>query len=88
MNENKEEVIPFPAGIDGISAMLVQMAALQAGFRALVLAHPQPDRVRASYDQLAGQLLVSPFFLDNPTHGTLLRSVTEVMFRPAIHLEP
>lgn len=88
MNDNKKELIPYPVGISDLDAITVQVAALQVGFRALLLAHPQPDAVRTSFDQLAGQLLASPFFLDDPRRATLLRSMTEILFRPQIHLEP
>lgn len=87
MKEAENAQIPFPKGMDATVALAVQIAVLQTAFRALLTTHPQKEQVRLVFDQLAGQLLTWPHFLDDPFSAQLLRSMTEALFRPESHLE-
>ncbi|TQL87459.1 hypothetical protein [Delftia sp. HK171] len=66
---------------------VVQMAATLCAVRALILAHPNPEAVRTSYDQLIGQLMATPGIADSPDQMVVLRDMTATLFRPPVQLD-
>lgn len=82
-----ETSIQLPEGIAPLDLVLVQIAAVVIACRSLIVAHPNPAEVRRVYDQLQGQMLATAAYLDDPKNGAVLRSMTEILFRPAAPLE-
>jgi hypothetical protein len=79
-----------PAGsypnIEATEFVAIQVTALSAAVRALIATHPEPDRVRAVFDQLLGQMQANPAYLGHPEKQNLLKSLAELLFRPPIEL--
>ena len=64
----------------------VQMYGLTAAVRALLQSHPEPEKVRALFDQLLGQMLAHPGFLADPDQGVVLRDMTATLFQPSVEI--
>ncbi len=54
--------------------------------RALISTHPEPEKLRTAFDQLIGQMLSHPGFLENPDQGIVLRDMAETLFQPPVVL--
>lgn len=71
----------------GVEAVLANhLYCLTAAVRALIATHPDGDRMRLVFDQLVGQMLAQPGFLDDPDKGVVLRNFAEVLFQPPVEL--
>jgi hypothetical protein len=71
----------------GATAMLaIQMYGLTAAVRALLATHPQPEKARAVFDQLLGQMLAHPGFLVDQDQGIVLRDFAATLFQPSVQL--
>lgn len=68
-------------------ALATQIAAAQCAIRALIAAHPEPEKVRAVYDQLIGQLMATLALAHDPDKNLVLRDLTETLFRPPASLD-
>ena len=65
----------------------LQITSLHAAVKAMLSAHPEPDRVRAIYDQLLGQFIASPAVAGHPDHVIILRDLTSTLFAPPVVLD-
>lgn len=67
--------------------LALQIASLHAAVKAMLATHPEPDRVRAVYDQLLGQFIASPAVAGFPDHALVLRDLTATLFAPPVVLD-
>lgn len=70
-----------------IDALATQIAAAQCAIRAMIATHPEPEKVRAVYDQLVGQLMAIPAIAADSDKMLVLRDLTETLFRPPVVLD-
>lgn len=61
--------------------------ALTAAVRALLATHPEPERVKAVFDLLLGQMLTHQGNLSNPDAGIVLRDFTATLFQPPVEID-
>ena len=66
--------------------LAIQMYGLTAAVRALLAEHPQPEKARAVFDQLLGQMLAHPSFLADKDQGIVLRDFAATLFQPPVKL--
>lgn len=54
--------------------------------RALLATHPEPEKVRAVFDQLLGQMLAHHVSLDDSDRGIVLRDYAATLFQPPVEI--
>ena len=59
---------------------------LTAAVRALIAAHPEPEKFQVAFEQLIGQMLAHPGFLSNPDQGVVLRDFAATLLQPPVEL--
>ena len=78
------------ARLDTVVVLSIQITGLAAAVRAILATHPEPDRVRAVFDQLfdqwLGQMLAHPGFLAEQDKGVVLRDFAASLFQPPVVL--
>jgi hypothetical protein len=71
--------------MDATTFLAAQVSALALALRAVIATHPEPERIRAVFDQLAAQVQAHPGFLGAQIgQANALRSMAEMLFRPPI----
>lgn len=74
-------------GLNPIEFQALQLTAATFAIRALIANHPNPNQVRASYDQLLGQLQASAAVAgQDANQGRALRSITNGIFQAPVVL--
>ena len=63
------------------------LTGLMAAVRAILATHPEPERVRAVFNQLIGQMLSHPGFLADRDQGIVLRDLAATLFQPPVRLD-
>jgi len=56
--------------------------------RVLYTTHPEPAKVRYTFDRLIGQLLSSPDIWHDPDREVILRDMAATLFRPLTEVDP
>lgn len=65
----------------------IQILVALSAVRALIAAHPQPEKVRDIYEQLITQAIASPFVMGQPDKAIVLRDISATLFAPAVQLD-
>jgi len=65
----------------------VHLYGLTAAVRAILATHPEPEKVRAVFDQLLGQMLTHPGFLAEQDQGIVIRDFAATLFQPPVELD-
>lgn len=73
--------------LDPYETMDLQIAVAHLAIKALIVAHPEPDKVRLYYDQLLGQLIASPGVVGFPDKSLVLKDLTAGLFEPPAVLD-
>lgn len=73
--------------LDDHITLALQIASVHAAVKAMLLAHPEPERVRTVYDQLLGQFIASPAVAGFPDRALVLRDLTATLFAPPVVLD-
>lgn len=67
---------------DELTVLVNLINAQSFAIRALILTHPDPEKVKQFYDQLYDQAILNKLTLDNPKIKEILFLATEKLFQP------
>jgi hypothetical protein len=68
---------------DAVSLLTIENTVLSCAVEALIATHPNPERVRAIYDQLMGQIQANLLVSGEPPEAmTVARQLTNKLFSP------
>lgn len=87
MSEEQKAAREAVARLEPAETLTLQMAVVFSAVRALINAHPEPDSVRANYDQLMGQFMAGPATAGYPDKAVVLRDLTATLFAPPVVLD-
>jgi len=74
-------------GLQPIEFLALQETVLCCAFRALLANHPEPQKVRATFDQLLGQIQASPAVAGSSQgQSEAVRSFAATLFQPPVTL--
>lgn len=86
-NAEQQAAIEAVGRIGDTMTLGLQVASLHAAVKAILAAHPEPERVRAAYDQLLGQFIASPAVAGHPDRAIVMRDLTATLFSPPVVLD-
>jgi hypothetical protein len=69
-------------GIEELQSM--QLMVLQSAVRALMLASPEPEKLRGYFDQLISQAQAYPGVVTSDDRSIVLRDMVSTLFRPTV----
>ena len=75
------------ARLTGAEVLTLQSVICFSAVRAMVATHPEPEKMRAIYDQLIGQFIASPAVVGKPGKSFIIRDLTATLFEPPIELD-
>lgn len=65
----------------------LQVSVAHLAIKAMICAHPEPEKVRLYYDQLLGQVMAGPGVVGFPDKSLVLRDLTATLFAPPAALD-
>jgi len=75
------------ARLSQLQILDLQVSVAHLAIKALICAHPEPEKVRTYYDQLLGQIMTGPGVLGHPDKALVLRDLTATLFAPPASLD-
>ncbi len=75
------------ARLNPLETLDLQASVALLAIKALINAHPDPAKVRQSYDQLLGQVMAGPGVVGFPDKFLVLRDLTATLFAPPAVLD-